>query len=164
MTIDKIQQIFPDATHESDKESKNAEQNNNETELLELASKYNKGDSIPMTFSESLKVADRYEIILEGKKIGIFTLVNPEIFGRKSDVKAKQIGYINIKDVFRGKGIGKQFYIKLNEHLKTGDGSVLESGDSTTEGADGVWSSLFKDDLVEKVGLGGNKKDLFRFK
>lgn len=105
-----------------------------------------------------------FNITVEGQKIGTFTLFDPEKMGRKSDVKVKQIGYVNISDEFRGKGLGKQFYIQLNDYLQNLDGSLLESGDDTTIFADRVWESLVKDDLVVKSGITLNGKDSFRFK
>lgn len=114
-------------------------------------------------FERKEGTAGVFDIFLEDQKIGKFTLFDPEKMGRKSDVKVKQIGYVNIDDEFRGKGLGKQFYIKLNEYIHKEDGAFLESGDDTTNSADRVWESLFEDHLVIKSGTTVNGKDSFRF-
>ncbi len=116
-----------------------------------------------VTFEKKEGTMGVFDIIWEGQKIGRFTLFDPEKMGRKSDVKVKQIGYVNIDDEFRGKGLGKQFYMKLNDYLHEQDGAFLESGDDTTNSADRVWESLFEDGLVIKSGTTLNGKDSFRF-
>ena len=117
-----------------------------------------------VSFERKEGTAGVFDMTLEGQKIGKFTLFDPERMGRKSDVKVKQIGYVNIDDAFRGKGLGKQFYIKLNDYINEQDGSLLESGDDTTGSADRVWNSLLEDGLVIKTGTTVNGKDSFRFK
>lgn len=136
----------------------------NNQKIIELALKYNKGDEIPINFEKVEGTAGIFKIILDGERIGKFTLFDPSSVGRKSDVKVKQIGYINIDDAFRGKGLGKLFYINLNNYLNSQDGSILESGDDTTVFADRVWESLYKDGLVEKKDSTPNGKDIYRFK
>lgn len=132
--------------------------------IEELALKYQKGDEIPVAFEKKEGSVGIFHLILEGHKIGVFTITDPEKdFGRKSDIKVKQIGYVRINDLFKNKGLGKQFYIKLNEHMHSIDGSFLESGDMTSVFADRVWHSLFKDGLVIKSGTNPFGEDTFRF-
>lgn len=136
-----------------------------DSELIELANKYNKGDEMPVGFEKAEGTLGVFNMILDGKKIGKFTLFDPISIGRKSEIKVKQIGYININNAFRNKGVGKQFYINLNHYLNTIDGSVLESGDDTTMFSDRVWTSLYKDGLVIKQETNIlDNKDSYRFK
>lgn len=123
----------------------------------------NTNKDLTVGFEKKEGTTGAFNLILEGQTIGTFTLFDPEKIGRKSDVKVKQIGYVIIYDEFKGKGLGKKFYIQLNEYLQNLDGSFLGSGDDTTIFADRVWESLFKDGLVVKSGTTLNGKDSFRF-
>lgn len=144
--------------------NRNTDNNKDTSKVEELALKYNKGDEIPVTFERKENTAGIFNIVLDGVQIGKFTIFDPSMVGRLSEVKVKQIGYVGIDDAFKNKGLGKQFYINLNEYLKNLDGSVLQSGDDRTIYADRVWSSLEKDGLAEKEGVTPEGKDSYKFK
>ncbi|MFZ2205116.1 MAG: hypothetical protein WAV23_00800 [Minisyncoccia bacterium] len=145
--------------------NKKSELHNSLQRKVELASKYNKGDELPVDFKKIEGAVGMFDILLEGEKVGTFEIADTNPEEENLSVKTKQLGFIRIDDLFLNKGLGKQFYIVLNNYLKNTEDSVLESsGEHITPQAKRVWASLLKDGLVYKEGTRSNGEDFYRFK
>ena len=124
-------------------------------EVSRICQKYNKGDRFDFTLE---KRGSTFSIILEGVRVGSFFL--------KEDGKTKLVGMIMLNNSLKGKGFGKQLYVKLNEYFRNTDGSVLMSDMMRlSDEAEGLWKSLEKDGLVELTNIetaDGHK--VYRFK
>ena len=70
------------------------------------------------------------------------------------------IGNVGLGNEYRGKGLGKESFIKANELIKNkGEGVLHSSGNFYGEDAKNVWKSLVKEDKAEQIG-----NDSWRFK
>ena len=106
-----------------------------------ICEKYKKGDVFGFSLEKS---GNSFSVILEGVKVGIFAI--------RDTGDTKQMAFITLNENLRHKGFGKQLYIKLNEHFKSIDGSVLATDTMrTSDDADSLWISLEKDGLVEET-------------
>ena len=141
----------------SEEETKKQKQEEQELEqkVDEICKRHEKGDTFDFSFEKS---GNAFRIILDGVKVGAFSIRNNE--------SSKQISFIMLNKNLRGKGFGKQLYKKLNEYFKEADESVLMTDmHKTSEAADNLWKSLVKEGLAEETQIktaDGHK--IYRFK
>lgn len=105
-------------------------------------------ESLPKKF----RGPNAYKIKLGDNWIGDFDL--------EKDADKWVIGNVGLKNEYRGKGLGKESFIKANELIKNkGEGLLHSSGIFHGEDAKNVWKSLVKEGKAEEIG-----KDAWRFK
>ncbi len=126
--------------------------------IKELAASYKKGDQLPINIvRKDGSSGEFFSIILDDTNIGRFNFL-------ESNNGITQIEGINIHADFINKGVGKQVYIQINKYLNDLNGNVLGSAEKTSEEADNLWASLYKDGLVEAIGKTETGKILYKFK
>ncbi|MBP6926557.1 MAG: hypothetical protein KBB70_02555 [Candidatus Pacebacteria bacterium] len=114
----------------------------------EVCLKYKKGDIFNFHLEKMQlehESSPRYTVVLDGVEIGNFRI------GIGEDGQDMIIKGIVLNKNIRNKGFGKQLYILLNNYLKKTEGLVLKQSYETSNAANTLWLSLFKDGLAEVV-------------
>jgi len=105
-----------------------------------------------ISFENNLKRGENaFNIISNGERIGDLDLAKN--YWDKGSENQWVMDNIGIDQSYRGKGLGKEAYIKANDLLKsTGRGNLYSSG--TFEGGDAkrVWESLVRSGHAEQLG------------
>jgi ribosomal protein S18 acetylase RimI-like enzyme len=104
----------------------------------------------PVDEDSSLRKID---IFLGEKKVGGGSFI-PD----KKEGGVTQFQGLEISPEYRGRGIGKEVYRRMNENAKE-RGQVLVSDIITSDDAKRVWESLVKSGEAEKIG-----ETMYRFK
>lgn len=134
LTINDLPEL---STEEKNTRQRTGEEDNKRAS--EICKKYQKGDQFDFMLEKRGQI---FSVMLEGVQVGTFIL--------KDEGKTKTIGMIMLHSDLRGKGFGKQLYIKLNDYFRDKDGSTLVSDTMRLSNeAENLWKSLVKDGLAE---------------